>query len=146
MNAKEKLRKYFEGEADSIQLKYEHSSTTGHPNDVGGNREDVIIDFFNKHLPHKFNAIKGGKIFDSKGSASKQVDVVIYDNHIPRLASYQQTLYLAEGVATAIEIKPKLTKAELIKAIDNLKSIKLLEKKVKHAISVGEFKKDVYCG
>ncbi|KKP67973.1 MAG: hypothetical protein UR66_C0009G0063 [Candidatus Moranbacteria bacterium GW2011_GWE1_35_17] len=146
MNIKQKLKDYFEGVADMIQLEYKHSSTTGHPNDVGDNREDILINFFNKHLPHKFKAIRGGKIFDSEGNSSKQVDVVIYDNNIPRLASYQQTLYLAEGVATAIEIKPSLTKGEFIKAIENLKSIKLLKKKTGGSIMIGDFRKDIYCG
>jgi len=146
MDVKQKLKGYFEGEADVMQLRFEHSSTTSHPTDVGNNREDILIDFFNRHLPHKFKAVRGGKIFDSNGNASKQVDVVIYDNNIPRLASYQQTLYLAEGVATAIEMKPNLTRDELIKAINNLKSIKSLEKRSGGTIMIGDFKKEIYCG
>lgn len=146
INIKEKLKNYFEGEADVMQLRYKHSSTTSHPTDVGSNRENVVIDFFNRHLPHKFTAIQGGKVFDSNGNASKQVDVVIYDNSIPRLASYQHTLFLAEGVSTAIEIKPKLTKEELKVGLDNLKSIKGIQKKGGSGIVVGNFRKDIHSG
>lgn len=117
MNATEKVKNYFENEADNIQTQFLQSSTTGHPNDVGGNREDILINFFNRHLPHKFNAVRGGKIFDSDGNMSNQVDVIIYDNTVPRLGSQTNTLYLAEGVTTAIEVKPELTKNELRKGI-----------------------------
>lgn len=146
MNPIEKLKNYFESEADSIQARYSQSSTTGHPNDVGGNREDILINFFNRHLPHKFKAVRGGKIFDSDGRMSNQVDVVIYDNTVPRLGSQNNTLYLAEGVVTAIEVKPKLTKDELKLAIKNLESIKQIKKKIGAGIVIGNYRNDVYCG
>lgn len=146
MNATEKLKNYFESEADSLQTQFLQSSTTGHPNDVGGNREDILINFFNRHLPHKFKAVRGGKLFDSEGNMSNQVDVIVYDNNVPRLGSQNNTLYLAEGVATAIEIKPELTKKELSKGIDNLKSIKQIKKKIGSGIVIGKYRSDVYCG
>lgn len=146
MEAKKLIKNYFENEADGLQLKYKQSSATSHPTDTGTNREEILINFFENHLPHKFNAVRGGKIYDSNCNLSKQVDVIIYENTAPRLDSQGQTLYMAEGVAAAIEVKPKLTKGELEIAIENLKSIKKLEKKIGSGVVIGDVRKDIYCG
>ena len=140
------LKKYFEAESESLASLSKQASSTGHPTDTGSNREDILIDFLNKHLPSKFKAIKGGKIFDSDGALTKQTDVIIYDNEVPRLASQENTLYLAEGVSSAIEVKSALNSNTLSDSLENLKSIKKINKKMNISISVGDFRKDIYCG
>ena len=127
MDTKEKLKNYFETEADKIEIEFKQSSSTEHSVDTGSNRENILKTFLNNHLPGKFEARKGGKIFDSIGNISKQVDMVIYDNSIPRLGSKDKTLFLAEGVSTAIEVKSVLNKTKLNEALENLKSIKKFE-------------------
>ncbi len=140
------LKKYFEAESSGIESLYNQASFTGHSVDTGSNREKILIDFLNRHLPNKFQAVKGGKIFDSDGASTKQVDIIVYDNEIPRFASQENTLYLAEGVSSAIEVKSVLDINKLREGLENLKSIKSIQKRMNISMSVGNIRRDIYCG
>jgi hypothetical protein len=63
------------------------------------------------------------------GEASKQVDIIIYDNfHSPLLVDAKDTKVVpAECVYAAIELKPNMSsREELHDAIDNIRSVKRL--------------------
>jgi hypothetical protein len=61
---------------------------------------------------------------DSNGKKSKEMDIVIARRDCPALLlASGDKLYPVEGVLATIEVKSTLTKAELIKALDNCASI-----------------------
>ena len=82
--------------------------------------------------------LSGGEAFDSEGNTSKQLDLVVYDSVfsyiIPYIDNYIQ--FPCESIYGNIEIKSFLNKDELMKAIDNIKSMKNLKRKGTHSWTV----------
>lgn len=93
--------------------------------------EESVRKFLRRHLPTSLGIAKG-QVVDSRGGISKQMDVIIYDAaRTPVLfTSESEGLHLlpSEGVIAAIEVKTKLTATEVPGLIENMKSIKTLDK------------------
>ncbi|MCL4363739.1 hypothetical protein M1328_00705 [Patescibacteria group bacterium] len=145
-NVLDNLKQYFITQAVNIDNNYVSSNPTGHPTDTGENREDLLVAFLNNHLPAKYEALKGGKIFDSNGNISEQVDVLIYDKNTPQLKERVRTLYMSEGVGAAIEVKPNLDNSALKEALNKVDSFKKPIKSIVAGMSIGDVKKNVYSG
>lgn len=141
-----KLKNYFIKKASSINDEFEATNTDGHPSGTGNKRENLLIRFLNEHLPTRYEAFKGGSIFDSSGSKSDQVDVIIYDKNTPRLGSESETLFLSEGVACAVEVKPDLSVPELEKAFEKIISFKRVTKAIATSLTTGKLNTKVYSG
>jgi len=69
-----------------------------------------------------------GKVFDSTGKESKQIDIIIYDREIipPILLKKESGLIPSESVLATIEIKSTLGSKELKVGIENALSVKEL--------------------
>lgn len=108
-----------------IRASFDHSGI------VGTALEEVVAKFLNDQLPISLRAV-AGKVVDSAGARSRQVDVIIYDtSRTPVLfASSQGTQHLVpcEGVVAVIEVKARLTRAELLKSITHCVSVKQLNR------------------
>lgn len=116
-------RDYFKGQSKILQSHYE-GSATGHKGDTGTNREEILAKWLEKHLPRSTTPEFGGSIIDSTGHTTKQVDIVLYNDSVPRFGGNPKSYFFAEGVITAIQVKSKLTSSELSSAIDNLDTVK----------------------
>src|SRR5207247_507088 len=86
----------------------------GHPGETGGSREEVLREFLRDTLPARFS-IGSGFITDTSGSRSKQIDVIVNDDHVFRSFPYDKDkgLYFSEAVSALVSVKSTLTRAEL---------------------------------
>jgi len=110
-------------EFDRIHSEIKHSGGRG------DEREARLKAFLETYLPHKY-AIGKGEIVDSAGNTSRQCDLVIYDRTIsPILYSGEKfQVFLAESVYAVIEVKSVLSYKELNTAIENIKSVKKIQR------------------
>jgi hypothetical protein len=96
---------------------------------AGQETENLLIGFLNERLPRRFAAVSG-LVIDTANSLSKQCDVLIYDaenSPVYRAGSVGQILP-SDSIASVIEVKSKLTKAELEDAAEKIASVKKLQR------------------
>lgn len=93
-----------------------------HNTTIGQAREFLISRFLKSILPPAIH-FGTGKIIDSSGNYSKQIDIIIYDPRFPILEIAGGGLYLVEGVIAAIEVKSTINSEQLTLALDNCKSV-----------------------
>lgn len=95
----------------------------------GSAREELLKKYLRELLPKKY-AITGGIICDSSGNQSRQQDFIIYDSFTN--ASFYQfesnSILPIESVYATIEIKSSLNTTTLKECIENVNSVKKLEK------------------
>lgn len=116
---------------------FEQSKNILHNGSKGTVRENIVNKVIRPFLPTCYG-LSGGEAFDSEGNTSKQLDLVVYDSVfsyiIPYIDNYIQ--FPCESIYGNIEIKSFLNKDELMKAIDNIKSMKSLKREGTHSWTV----------
>ncbi len=116
---------------------FEQSKNILHNGSKGTVRENIVNKVIRPFLPACYG-LSGGEAFDSEGNTSKQLDLVVYDSVfsyiIPYIDNYIQ--FPCESIYGNIEIKSFLNKDELMKAIDNIKSMKRLKREGTHSWTV----------
>lgn len=140
---------YFKGQAKNLQSSYEGSGVAGHSGDTGTNREIILADWLKQHLPRSSYPEVGGKIIDSTGHTTEQVDIVLYNDSAPRFGGYPKSYFFAEGVIAAVQVKSKLTSGQLTLAIDNLGTIKqcaIRQPSTKVTFTIGEPPENIMTG
>ncbi len=85
---------------------------TDHPGELGVGREEIIRRFLRAYLPSRFD-VSSGFVFDSTGSVSRQIDIVITDRLVcPRFETAGGIKYFpCESVVAVGQIKSALTSA-----------------------------------
>jgi len=108
---------------------FEDSKLFTHPGDKGEFREHIIGKFLRPFLPNCYG-IGSGQVFAADGSASDQVDIVIYDDVFSNVLFRDATnkLFPCESVYGTIEVKSVLSTEELEKSISNIASVKRLQR------------------
>ena len=99
-----------------------------HPTTKGDHCESAWIDFFRGFLPNKY-AIDKGFVFDSRGSISDQIDVIIYDALYAPLVfgtDAGEKFITAESVYAVFDSKPKIDKTTLEYTDEKIKSVSAL--------------------
>lgn len=101
-----------------------------HPGELGTDREEVIRSFLKSYLPKRFE-VSTGFVFDSSGSISKQIDIIITDSLV--CAHFQAPggtrLFPCEAVVAVGQIKSSLTSfKDLRGSIENIESVKSLDR------------------
>jgi hypothetical protein len=132
------IRDYFLQQANSLDAEYKGSLVPGHHGDTGANREDIVKKWLTAHIPRNVSAEIGGKILDSTGYLSEQIDLAIYDSAMPHFGIYPKSYFFAEGVNTVIQIKSILTSSELKSAVENLQSVKKCKRNFGGSIFIGD--------
>ena len=96
----------------------------------GTQTEGIVKDFLKKYLPRNLD-ISTGTIIDSNGKQSKQIDIILSDYAKTPIFYEKEGIRTIpiESVYTIIEVKSFLDVRELNKSLENMKSIKSLEKK-----------------
>lgn len=113
-----------------MQIDFESvTSKVQHNGEKGTARENTLKEYLRKYVPEKYCFSKG-IIIDCKEEQSRQVDIIIHDKFLtPLLMDMQDTkLVPIESVYAVIEVKSTLTKEELRKCVNNIKSVRGLEK------------------
>ncbi len=124
------IEKLFQLGAQTLKDDFEKiRKSMPHHGVAGQEIENLLIDFLNEHLPRRFAAVSG-LVIDTANSLSKQCDVLIYDaenSPVYRAGSVGQILP-SDSIASVIEVKSKLTKAELEDAAEKIASVKKLQR------------------
>jgi hypothetical protein len=123
----DRLRKYYLEVAEVLRGEARVCSVLPNPSDVGGTREGVYAEFLTRHLPSRCNVRRGGFLFGSDGSESGQLDLFITTDIAPQylLSTDGEAKSFApvDGTLGVVEIKSKLDKKELFKALDGIAKI-----------------------
>ena len=118
------IRRYFNSISDSISAAGTRAGATTHRPGVGTNRETILRDFLNKHLPRRLTASLGGQVIShGSNSMSRQIDVLVTNDLGVRFDEDEATLVTAESVASCISVKSTLDTASLNDALTNLLSV-----------------------
>ena len=117
------LRAYFNGVADVLAQRAILAGDSAENGDIGANREMICREFFRHHVPKRFGIELGGDIFGIGGQRSRQIDVIINHDMSMNFAENHKIRCPVESVTAAITVKSRLTKGELLNALDNLASI-----------------------
>ncbi|GAA0387404.1 DUF6602 domain-containing protein [Paenibacillus motobuensis] len=116
--------------AKKMMIDFEElTSQIKHKGERGTSREELLIRYLKGYFPLKFS-LGRGTIIDSRGTQSKQQDCIIYDSfNSPILLDMETTQMIPiESVYATIEVKSSLNKTELIKCVNNIKSVRELPK------------------
>ena len=100
-------------EAD-LQSAFVKSARTQHSGSKGNARASEVADFLRKRLPTAYGVECQGEIVDFLDRRSGEIDVVIYDKSRNAVLSESPLWLPAEAVLACIEVKSKLTKAEIV--------------------------------
>jgi hypothetical protein len=70
----------------------------------------------------------GGVAIDSVGGHSRQLDLIIFDRRViaPSMLRETDGVIPVESVLATVEVKSKLTRQELVKSVENARSVKTL--------------------
>ena len=126
MSEKKMIAKYYDSVSKVLSGHSELASVTGHSGDTGANREDILKDFINNHLPNKLEAILGGKIIGLGQQPSKQIDCMVCSDIAPKFQFNNRSIAIVEAVGVAISVKSHLDKKQIIDSMENLASIPLI--------------------
>lgn len=116
---------------------FEQSKDILHSASKGTIREQIINKVIRPYLPFCYG-LSGGEAFDSSGATSKQLDLVVYDAifsyTVPYIDNFIQ--FPCESIYGNIEIKSFLNSDELKRALENIQSLKSLNRKGTHSWTV----------
>ena len=104
------------------------SAEINHQGSKGTYRENTLKRFLSEgRLPSRYG-IGAGEIVGPAHNVSHQSDLIIYDrlNGISLIYDEHTQVYPIECVAGTIEVKSTLNKAELLRSLENVKSVKKL--------------------
>ncbi len=124
------LRDAFRALARMLRARFDAQDAAGkHATELGLRREQVLADFLREHVPPR-SGVGRGEVMDSRGDIARQCDVVVYDAlHAPLVQTNEASqVFPAECVYAAIELKPILSVAALKKAVENVVTVKELDR------------------
>lgn len=114
---------------------------------TGQSLEEAVRVFLRKHLPTNVSVAQG-QIIDSTGAISKQLDVILYDPQAtPILYTSEEEghrLVPVEGVLGVVEVKTNLTASMIPGIIENMQSVKNMQKTAYHRPLTPPFISETY--
>lgn len=120
---------YFASIADELQRQSTRvrANFSTHRPSSGDNRESIVADFLQSHLPAAYG-VSTGLVVSSDGVFSNQADVLITDIHTnsPLYSTMPERLWLAESVYAMIEVKTHLNPSDISDAISKCRRFKTL--------------------
>jgi hypothetical protein len=120
------LDELFRQTEEALLAKSREAGFVEHLGDRGENREELLRDFLQSNLPRRYGVGKGAAVARD-GQQTHSADVVIYDAlDCPILYSGRTQVFPIEGVYGIIEVKSRLSKAELLDACDKIRAFKEL--------------------
>lgn len=123
------LRDVFHASELELWALFKKSALIKHPGEKGTYREDGVARFLRAQLPGRYGVVKG-ELIDTKGRRSGQIDIVIFDSTraapFVRGVKHAQWTLPAEAVLSTIEVKSRLTKAEIEAAAASVSSLHAL--------------------
>lgn len=103
------------------------SAGTKHPVIKGGERENSLAEFLRNRLPDRFG-VTSGEVVDLNGRTGPQLDILIYDRYADfSFTTGSQTILPAEALLASVEVKSRLTAAEVRKSVQGSKKLRELK-------------------
>jgi hypothetical protein len=123
-----RLRDYWCEVAKVLKGEAKPASIFPNTTDIGMCREWVYAKFLETHVPSKCNVRLGGFLFDAKGNESKQIDIIVSTDTVPKFNFYNRDgggkcFSHLEGTIGVVSVKSNLNKKELFNALENIASI-----------------------
>jgi hypothetical protein len=127
------LIEYYKNKANSLQSQALEARIFDNKVDIGITREDILFDFLDTHVPTRCNVIKGGFVFDSTGSKSHQIDLMVCNDQTFQFKksgndNKTKSFNCVEGCYAVISVKSVLNNEGLIESLDNLASVSTIKK------------------
>jgi len=119
---------YYKSKQKELLSKFNRSaSVSSHPGERGIARELFIKEYLREHLPKRFG-LKSGHFYDNFGRVSNQLDIIYDAIETPTLFAEPNVLVLlVDSIAGVIQVKSTLDSDEFNSAIENLRSVKVLQ-------------------
>ena len=123
----------------TLLARFKESGFIQHAGDKGENREEILMEFLEKHLPKRYGVTKG-EVVTKDGKRSHAIDIIIYDAlNCPVLYSEKTSIVPIEGVYGIIEVKSSLSKAEFEDAASKIEGFKRLAPRDLGVIATREY-------
>lgn len=114
---------HFDGIGRILESKHDISENIEHSLTKGQERELFIDELLSDLFPQKY-VFTNGEVIDCGGKASKEADIVIYDERFPQFNYQQASQLLAEGVLLHIEVKSDIRGGDLEDGFKKSHSVK----------------------
>src|SRR5690554_6704423 len=123
-----------------IHLDFDESKLINHSGEKGQFREFILSSLLRPYLPECYG-LGTGEVFSSTGEVSKQIDIVIYDNVYSNvlLKNKSSSLFPCESIYGQIEVKSMLNSAELQASVENIISVKKLDRSESSGLDITPF-------
>jgi len=123
------LTEVFSGQEEILQAELKSGKLAGHPAVQGDATEDHWIELIRNRLPRRYDVTKA-IVVDSRGRRSQQMDLVVYDRHFsPQWWQQADHHYIpAESVYAAFEVKPMITRKQVLYASEKVASVRRLHR------------------
>ena len=119
-----KMAEYFESLVQEMKSEARQAGLLQNTTAVGTGRGNFPSPL-ERHLPDNCEVFRGGYVFNVEGETSRQIDVIATSGPTPRfeILPNLQAIAPLEGTIGVAEVKTKLDKAELHKALENFASL-----------------------
>jgi hypothetical protein len=133
------LSDFFQRVEETLLARFRESGFVAHAGDKGENREEILREFLERHLPRKYGVLKG-EIITASGDRSHSADIIIFDAlNAPVLYRGKTAVVPIESVYGLIEVKSSLSKAELLDATRKIEAFKRLAPRDLSVIQTREY-------
>jgi len=133
------LNDLFASYETTMLARFKESGYIQHSGDKGENREEILREFLEKHLPKRYGVTKG-EVITKDANRSHAIDIIIYDAvNCPVLYSGKTSIVPIEGVYGIIEVKSSLSKTEFEDAAGKIESFKRLAPRDLGVIATREY-------
>ncbi len=116
------LYAYFNDTADVLLAEYKRSKGQSASANLGENRELFCQKYLKGILPPRLE-VHRGEMFDSVGGRTGQLEIIIVRDDVPRVVFGGSNSYFVESVLAVIEVKSKLSRANLGDGIEQLRQV-----------------------
>lgn len=128
--------------AEQVSLKFKESGLFEHRGERGEYRERIVQEFLRPYLPECYG-LGRGEVFSANGESSRQIDIVIYDAIFSSvlMKDEKSQLFPCESVFGSIEVKTELTGETLEQGVENIVSLKKLEREASDMLDILPFRR-----
>jgi len=123
-----------------LEADFEKSKDIHHSASKGSFRENIVDSIIRPFLP-KIYGLSGGECFSKDNQISKQLDLIIYDELYSYKIPYSDNFiqFPCESIYGNIEVKSYLSKGDFLKSVENIASLKKLNRDSTTALNVTPF-------
>ena len=128
--------------AEQVRLEMNRSGLFGHAGNKGEFRERIVQEFLRPYLPECYG-LGRGEVFSADGESSRQIDIVIYDAIFSSVLMKDENnqLFPCESVFGSIEVKTELTGQTLEQGVENIVSLKRLDREASDMLDILPFRR-----